>query len=62
MLLAVCCRNAALGIEGRLLCAGVMRAAPAFTLHHAIHSILLEVRCRLATRDIEAGMFGAGVV
>ena len=54
MLLAVRCRLAALDIEGRLFCAGVVRAALAFNVHHAAHSMLLAVRCRLATLDINA--------
>ena len=61
MLLAVRCRLAILDIEARLFCAGVMRAAPAFNAHHAIHSMLLAVRCR-PTLDIAGRLFDARVM
>ena len=39
-----------------------MSATSAKDVHHAIHSMLLAVRCRLAVLDIEGRLFCAGVV
>ena len=54
MLFAEHCRLAALGVEGRLLRAGVMGATPVLNVHHTVHSMLLAVHCRIAALDIEA--------
>ena len=57
MLFAEHCRLAALGVEGWLLRAGVMAATPGFNVHHAVHSMLLAVYCRIAALDIVDRVF-----
>ena len=54
---------AALGIEGGLRRAGVVRAKvfPS-DLHHAVISVLLAVHRRLAGLDIESRRLSAGVL
>ena len=60
MLSAIRCRLAALDVEARCRRAGVMGAMPDVNIHHALLGMLLAVRGRRTSLNVEAWMLCAG--
>ena len=60
MLLAIHCSLDALHVEARFRQAGVSGATPDVNIHHSLLSMLLAVRGRRASLDVEAWMLCTG--